>query len=381
MIFLIFILTIVTFQNNYSQERILPGIYNTELYFKDLENKRIALAINHSSLIENKLLIDTLIKKNFNIIKIFSPEHGFQGKEDAGKHINNDRYNDSIKIISLYGTKKKPSKEDLLDIDIIIFDIQDVGVRFYTYLSTLHYIMEACAENNKQLIILDRPNPNGFYIDGPVLEKKYQSFIGLHPVPLVYGMTIGEYAMMINGEGWLSNGLKCNLKVIKCRNYTHDSIYIPPVPPSPNLKNIHAILLYPTIGLFEGTIMSVGRGTQFPFEVLGHPQFKEKLFYFIPESLPGATNPLYKGKKCYGIDLRNEHFYKDKKLNINLIIEIYNNMKFKNNFFNDYFNYLAGTDKLAKQIMSSFSEDEIRKSWQNDIKNFMKIREKYLLYE
>jgi len=379
MFFLIFSLIILS-QNICSQERILPGIYSTEEYFDDLENKKIALVMNHSSLIENKLLVDTLMKKNFNVIKIFTPEHGFKGNEDAGKLIKNSKYNENIIIISLYGNKKKPSKEDLYDVDIVVFDIQDVGVRFYTYISTLHYIMEACAENNKKLIILDRPNPNGFYIDGPILEYKYKSFVGMHPVPIVYGMTIGEYALMINGEEWLTNKIKCNLKIVKCKNYTHDSIYIPPVPPSPNLKNIHSILLYPTIGLFEGTIMSVGRGTTLPFEIIGHPNFYDRSFCFIPQPTTGATNPPYKGRKCYGIDLRNCDFYKEKKLNITLIIEVYHKMK-QHNFFNEYFNLLAGTDKLKKQIMNGLNEEEIRKSWQNDIENFKKIREKYLLYK
>lgn len=380
MIFLFFYFIITTFHNTYSQEKILPGIYNTELYFSELNNKRLALVINHSSIIENKLLVDTLLNSNFRVIRIFTPEHGFKGIEDAGKNINNSKYKDSIDIVSLYGKKKKPVKEDLSDIDIVIFDIQDVGVRFYTYISTLHYIMEACAENNIPLIILDRPNPNGFYVDGPILEKKYKSFVGMHPVPIVYGMTIGEYALMINGEGWLSNGLKCNLKIVKCKNYTHDSIYVPPVPPSPNLRNIHSILLYPTLGLFEGTIMSVGRGTSFPFEVIGHPQYPIKTFSFVPKSTIGATNPLFEGKKCYGIDLRNTKFYLNKKINISLILETYNLMKSNKNFFNNYFNYLAGNEQLMQQITSGLSEEEIRKSWEQDLENFKKIRKKYLLY-
>ncbi len=371
---------IIHLQNIYCQNKILPGIYQTEEYFHLIKNKKIGLVVNHSSIINNTHLVDTLLSCNFKVVKIFSPEHGFTGKLDAGKHVKNEKLSSNIEIVSLYGKKKKPDKKDLEDIEIMIFDIQDVGVRFYTYISTLHYVMEVCAENNVPLILLDRPNPNGFYVDGPVLKTEYSSFVGLHPVPVVYGMTIGEFSLMINGEKWLSNNLICDLTIVKCKNYTHDSLYKLPVSPSPNLKSMQAIYLYPSLCFFEGTIMSIGRGTEFPFEVIGHPDYPDKNFYFIPKSMPGAKQPLYMGIKCYGIDLRNADFYKSKQINLSLLISTFKKMGSKNSFFNNYFKYLAGTNELYLQILNNLQENEIRKSWQKDIEKFKKIRQKYLLY-
>ena len=291
--------------NNKPYKSIQVGAEQTQKYLPLLKNKRIALVANQSSLINSTHLVDSLLALNINLVKIFSPEHGFRGNADAGEVVSdNIDGKTGIPVISMYGKNKKPQSENLKDVDIMVFDLQDVGVRFYTYISSLHYVMEACAGNNIPLIVLDRPNPNGFYIDGPVLEKEFTSFIGMHPVPIVYGMTIGEYAKMINGEKWLKNEVKCDLTVIKCENYTHNSLYKLPVKPSPNLPDITSVYLYPSLCLFEGTIMSVGRGTKFPFHCYGHPDFKIASFKFKPVSIPGAAkHPKYEGKTCNGINV------------------------------------------------------------------------------
>jgi uncharacterized protein YbbC (DUF1343 family) len=285
----------------------------------------------------------------------------------------------------LYQESKKPDKADLEDIDVVIFDIQDVGVRFYTFISTLHYIMEACAENKKSLIVLDRPNPNGFYVDGPVLEPEYRSFVGMHEVPLVYGMTIGEYATMINGEGWLNGGLKCDLTVIPCANYDHKSKYDLPVRPSPNLPTMNGIYLYPSLCLFEGTALSVGRGTDFPFEVFGHPDMQNCNFSFVPEPKLGAdTDPLLKDQVCMGVDLRylrDAGHDRPARIDLQWLIFAYNHFPDKSKFFNDYFEQLAGNAVLRKQIIMGLPEEEIRDTWKEDLEKFKLIREKYLLYQ
>ena len=351
-----------------------------------LKNKRVALVINHSSLVKKKHLVDTLLKRGVKVQKIFAPEHGFRGKADAGAHVKNSRDTKTgLPIISLYGTHKKPTKRDLEGIDLILFDIQDVGVRFYTYLSTLHYIMEAGAEQHIPVIILDRPNPNGNYIDGPVLQKKYRSFVGLHPVPVVYGMTIGEYAKMINGEKWLKSGVKVKLKVIPLTNYTHRSFYSLPVKPSPNLPNDRAIALYPSLAFFEGTVISAGRGTKKPFQLYGAPKYKVKKFSFIPKSRPGANYPKFKGRKCYGVDLSKVNIQKiraKQKLNLSYLQDAYGNYPDKKKFFlkNRFMDKLAGSDQLRLQIASGASEKTIRKSWEKDLEEFRHIRKKYLLY-
>ncbi len=364
-------------------EDVKVGAERTEIYFPLLTEKSIAIVANHTSLIKNTHLVDSLLNLGININKVFSPEHGFRGTADAGARIDNKTDKKTgLPIISLYGKNKKPKKEDLSDIDIVIFDIQDVGARFYTYISTMTYVLEACAENNIPVIILDRPNPNGFYVDGPVLEKKYKSFIGMHPVPVVHGMTIGEYAKMINEEGWLKDGIKCDLNIIKCLNYDHAKLYQLPVRPSPNLPCMNSIYLYPSLCFFEGTIISVGRGTNTPFELIGHPDFSDGDFTFTPKSFPGASlNPPYKNISCLGYYLKD--FFKDKdmnKIHLNLLIEMYDFFKDKNDFFNSYFDRLAGTSELRKQIIAGKSEEEIRKSWQKDIDRYKKIRKKYLLY-
>ncbi len=366
--------------------KIAPASEQPDLYLPLLKNKRIALVVNHSSLVGKGHLVDLLLKHGIKVQKIFAPEHGFRGKEDAGAHIKNSHdMQTGLPIISLYGKHKKPTKMDLKGIDLILFDIQDVGVRFYTYLSTLHYIMEAGAEQHIPLMVLDRPNPNGYYIDGPVLQKKYRSFVGLHPVPVVYGMTIGEYAKMINGEKWLKAGVEVQLTVIPLANYTHQSFYSLPVKPSPNLPNDRAVVLYPSLAFFEGTVISAGRGTKKPFQLYGAPKYEVKKFSFVPHSRPGANYPKFKGKRCYGVDLSR---IKIKKycpkgiLNLGYLQDAYVNYPDKKGFFlkNKFIDKLAGSDQLRKQILSGASEEIIRKSWEKDLEKFKKIRIKYLLY-
>lgn len=366
--------------------KITPAAERPELYLPLLKDKRIALVVNHSSLVKKRHLVDTLLKQGVKVQKIFAPEHGFRGEADAGAHIKNSRDTQTgLPIISLYGTHKKPTKADLKGIDLILFDIQDVGVRFYTYLSTLHYIMEAGMEQQLPVIVLDRPNPNGHYIDGPVLQKKYRSFVGLHPVPVVYGMTIGEYAKMINGEGWLKGGGKVQLSVIPLANYTHHSFYSLPVKPSPNLPNDRAIALYSSLAFFEGTVISAGRGTQKPFQLYGAPKYKIKKFSFVPRSRSGAKYPKFKSKRCYGVDLSKINISKNratKRLDLDYLQDAYANYPDKKSFFlkNRFIDSLAGSDQLRKQIVSGASEKEIRKSWERDLDRFKQIRKKYLLY-
>jgi len=360
------------------------GAERTDQYFPLLKGKRIAVVANQTSMIGKVHLVDCLIKAGFDVKKVFAPEHGFRGEAEAGQQFEN--YTDKqtgISVISLYGKDFKPHATDLNDVDIVIFDIQDVGVRFYTYISTMHYVMEACAENKKTFLVLDRPNPNGFYVDGPVLEKEFKSFIGMHPVPIVHGLTVAEYALMINGEGWLKNGVKCDLKYVTVDNYNHTYYYILPAKPSPNLPNMNAVYLYPSLGLFEGTMMSVGRGTEKPFQVVGHPELKSGTFTFTPQSVPETKDPLLKGQKCYGYDLSDfaELFIKNyKQLYLFWIMGAYENVASKDKFFNSTFDKLAGNAALKKQIMEGKSEEEIKKTWQPGLDNYKKIRRKYLLY-
>lgn len=365
----------------------IPAAHLSYKYVDYLKNKRVALVVNQSSTIHNRHLVDTLLSLGINIKKIFCPEHGFRGNLDAGEKVSSTVDSSTqLPLISLYGRNKKPSAKDLQDIDLVVFDIQDVGVRFYTYLSTLHYVMEACAENKVRLLVLDRPNPNGYYIDGPVMQKEHTSFVGLHPVPIVYGMTIGEYAQMINGEGWLANKAKCYLKVMKLEEYTHESRYTLPVKPSPNLADQDAITLYPSLCLFEGTVISVGRGTYEPFKMIGHPSLHPRYTYsFSPQSIEGMSKePPYLNQICYGLDLRsyvNDSTQNIKQLNISWLLEMYNAYPEKDKFFNPFFEKLVGTSSLRKQIMESKSEQEIRDSWNKELTEFKKVREKYLLYK
>ncbi|MCX6321945.1 MAG: DUF1343 domain-containing protein [Bacteroidia bacterium] len=362
----------------------IPGSYQIELYRDMIEGKSVAVVANQTSMVGQTHLVDNLLSIGIDIRVIFSPEHGFRNLADAGERIENGKDTETgISLISLYGTHLKPTTEDLAGIDIIIFDIQDVGARFYTYISTLHYILESCAENNVKCLVLDRPNPNGFYFDGNILDTAYSSFVGMHPVPIVHGMTMGEYAQMINGEGWLKGGVKCDLTVIKCKNYTHKTLYELPVKPSPNLPNQTSVYLYPSICFFEGTNVSLGRGTPFPFQVYGSPKLPDKGFSFTPESVPGAKNPPLLGVKCYGTDLRNaikNKLIPTSKLNLDWVIDAYRNYPEKDKFFTSYFDVLAGGPVLREQIQKGMTSKEIRATWKEALTKFAKIREKYLLY-
>ena len=365
---------------------VIPASERPDLYLPLLKGKRVALVVNHSSLVKRGHLVDFLLKNSVKVRKIFAPEHGFRGKADAGAHIKSSHdTRTNLPIVSLYGKHRKPTKQDLVGIDLIVFDIQDVGVRFYTYLSTLHYVMEAGAEYHIPVVVLDRPNPNGHYIDGPVLQKKYRSFVGLDPVPIVYGMTIGEYAKMLNGQGWLRGGVKAKLTVIPLANYTHSSFYSLPVKPSPNLPNDRSIAFYPSLAFFEGTVFSAGRGTKKPFELYGAPEYRIQKFSFVPRSRAGAKYPKFKGKRCWGVDLSSRSLNairREKELNLSYLLDAYRNYPDKRKFFlkNRFIDKLAGTSTLRKQAVSGVSESAIRKSWQKELNQFKQIRKKYLLY-
>jgi uncharacterized protein YbbC (DUF1343 family) len=367
---------------------ITTGAAQTELYLPKLQNKRVAIVTNASGLIGKKLLVDTLLKHKLKIVKIFGPEHGFRGTADAGEKVKSGKDPvTGVTIVSLYGSHKKPTKEDLNGIDIVLYDIQDVGVRFYTYISTMTYVMEACAENNKELIILDRPNPNGFYIDGPVMTDAYSSFLGMHHVPIVYGMTCGEYAQMVNGEGWLRNKGTCRLSVVPLKNYDRSKFVSGlPVKPSPNIPNDTAVLLYPSLGLFEGTIMSLGRGTAFPFQYIGNPYVEKSVFPFSfkPVSNAVSKKPKYQDTLCYGINtaVQFEDVLKSKKIQLDFLSLFYAQSKGKQAvFFDKNFNYHSGNADLQEQIVARKTTAEIRESWQEPLRNFKEIRKKYLIYE
>lgn len=361
------------------------GAQQTEDYLPLLKGKSAAVVAHPASLVNNTHLVDTLMKSGIKVKRIFAPEHGFRGSAEAGEKIENGiDAQTRIPVISLYGSNYKPRPEALKDIEVVLFDLQDVGARFYTYISTLHYVMEACAENKKQLIVLDRPNPNGYYVDGPVLEEKNKSFIGMHPVPIVHGMTIGEYARMINGEKWLANGGQCNLTVVPVKNYTHNDLYQLPVKPSPNLPNMSSVYMYPSLCLFEGTIVSVGRGTEKPFQQFGYPELVEGKHTFTPKPIKGASeNPLYNGTLCHGFEVSGygELYVKYyKKLYLFWIINLYKTSTVKDKFFNNYFNSLAGNETLKEQIIKGKSEEDIRSTWEPGLKKFKEIRKKYLIY-
>lgn len=364
----------------------VPAAERMGEYLSLIKGKRIAAVVNHTSVVAKTHLVDTLLKSGVNIVKILAPEHGFRGTASDGEKVNDGKdAATGLPIVSLYGQQKKPSPEMLADVDIVVFDIQDVGARFYTYISTLSYVMEACAENNVPLIVLDRPNPNGHYMDGPILQKEFASFIGMHEVPVVYGMTIGEYARMVNGEGWLSNGIKCELTVVPCAGYDHNTHYDLPVKPSPNLPNMTAIYLYPSLCFFEGTVVSIGRGTDKQFQVIGAPKSTVGDFSFTPVTKEGAVDPPQKGKLCRGFDLSGlpiDSLRRQKNINLNYLIDFYRQYPDKANFFlvTSHFDALAGSGELKKQIIEGKSSAEIRSSWQDDLKRFNAIRKKYLLY-
>ena len=360
---------------------IIVGAERTDIFLDIIKDKNLAIVANPSSLIGHTHLVDSLLSLNMNIKKVMSPEHGFRGNVGAGEHVKSGKDSKTgLAIISLYGSHKKPTAEDLSDIDILIFDLQDVGTRFYTYLSTLNLCMEACAENNVQLLILDRPNPNGHYVDGPILQKEFTSFVGMNPIPIVHGMTLGELGKMINGEYWLKDSLQCDLKVITVENYNHNTPYKLPVRPSPNLPNAKSIELYPSLCLFEGTIVSVGRGTEMPFQIYGYPEFKNYDFEFTPKPIIGAApHPKLEGKLCKGYDLRTDST-KINKIQLEWLIDAYNQLEKRDDFFISFFSKLAGTNQLQKQIEEGLNAKEIRDSWQTDLNTFKLLRKKYLLY-
>lgn len=370
----------------HSTKKIRTGAAQTSLYLPLLKGKRVGIVCNQTAEISGVLLVDSLKSLGIDIRAIFGPEHGFRGNADAGETVGN--YIDQqtgIPVISLYGAKQAPSAADLRNIDLIIFDIQDVGARFYTFTITMAKVMQACADEHIPLIILDRPNPNGNLVDGPILDPRFKSGVGAFPIPIAHGLTVGEFAEMVNGEGWLNKGVKCDLKIIKVANYTHEKEYILPVKPSPNLPNNLSIYLYPSLCLFEGTEMSEGRGTTFPFQVLGHPALKGKYsFHFTPVSIAGMSkNPPLENQECFGIDFRKENEEKWRKrtqLDIQLLLSIYQDFPDKAHFFNAFFNKLAGNDLLMKQIKEGKSEKEIRASWEPSLAQYKLMRKKYLLY-
>jgi len=371
-----------TFTGYATQNQILTGADQSDLYLYKLKGKNLALVVNQTSRIGEKHLVDFLLEKKMTIKRIFAPEHGFRGEAGAGELIANTKDPQTgIPIISLYGKNRKASADQLSGIDIVIFDIQDVGCRFYTYISTLHLMMEACAQNNITLLILDRPNPNGDYFDGPVLQPAFKSFVGMDPIPVVHGCTVAELAQMINGEGWLDKGIKVKLDIIKVANYTHSTMYDPPVKPSPNLPNYFAIRIYPSFCFFEATSVSVGRGTQFPFQVLGYPDPSFGRFSFTPQSIKGMElYPTQKNKKCFGQDFRG--LKEIPKFTLSYFIEWFNKFKNKDEFLTQIkgFNQLMGNDTVLALIREGKGETEIRNSWKIELANYGAIRKKYLLY-
>ena len=368
-----------------TDKELRVGAARIPVYLPFLQGKKVAVCANHTALVGGTHLVDTLHRLGVDLVKIFAPEHGFRGEAEAGATVSNGvDSRTGIPIVSLYGKHKKPTAEDLKGVEIVVFDIQDVGARFYTYISTLHYLMEAAAENNVKVLVLDRPNPNGHWVDGPVLDPACASFVGMDPIPVVHGMTIGEYALMLNGEKWLSNGVQCDLKIVNVERYDHALRYQLPVAPSPNLPSMEAVYLYPTLCLFEGTPLSVGRGTDKPFRLLGYPGCPEATIQFTPKSIPGtALHPPFENRPCDGFDLsefsrtvmKNNPF-----IHLDLLIEMYRNYPDKAHFFQPVFTKLAGTPRLQQQIEEGLSAAEIRASWQEELEKFKKTRKKYLLY-
>ncbi len=380
------ILLFCSILQTYSQPaKVQVGAESTQEYFPLLKGKRIAVMSNHTGMVGDEHLVDLLVKNKYDVVAIFSPEHGFRGNADAGEHISSSvDQKTGIPIRSLYdGDAGKPSKESMDLFDIMIIDIQDVGLRFYTYYITMAKLMDACAEYNKKMIILDRPNPNGHYVDGPILDMKYKSGVGWLPIPVVHGMTLGELALMINGEGWLPESRICDVTIVKCKNYTHQTLYQLPIAPSPNLPDMKAIYLYPSTCLFEATPVSLGRGTSFPFEVYGHPNMKGYTFSFTPRSIEGAKNPPQLNRLCYGVDLRNvpdEEIFKN-GFDLSYVIDAYENLNLDDHFFRPFFEKLVGVDYIRKMIIDGKSAQEIKEMWKGDVAKFKEQRTPYLLYE
>ncbi len=374
-----------TLTENNLEATIKMGAEVTAGYLPLLDGKRVAVLTNQTGMVGDEHLVDLLKRIEVNVVGIFSPEHGFRGTADAGEHVASSiDEKTGIPIWSLYdGKGGKPAAETMDKFDILVFDLQDVGLRFYTYYATMARMMDACAEHNKEMIVLDRPNPNGFYVDGPILDMKHKSGVGWLPIPVVHGMTLGELALMINGEKWLPNEGVCNLTVIPCEDYSRNMRYELPIAPSPNLPNIHSIYLYPSTCLFEGTVVSLGRGTSFPFEVYGHPDYTGSDFTFTPRSVSGAKNPPLLNQKCYGVDLRNvaDEYIWENGFDLSYVIDAYNNLNMGNKFFSSFFEKLVGVDYIRNMIMEGKSNEEIRAMWQDDVVKFEEQRTPYLLYE
>lgn len=378
------ILLFSTFIFAQNEAPVKVGAELTDIYFPFLQGKRVAVMTNQTGMAGNEHLVDMLVRYRINVAGIFSPEHGFRGTADAGEHVSSSvDEKTGISIWSLYGSGSgKPSVDQMKQFDVLLFDLQDVGLRFYTYYASMARLMDACAEHGKKMIVLDRPNPNGFYVDGPILDMKHKSGVGWLPIPVVHGMTLGELALMINGEKWLPQERICDLTVVPCENYTHQTRYELPIAPSPNLPNTHSIYLYPSTCLFEGTVMSLGRGTSFPFEVYGHPKYKGSDFSFTPRSVAGAKNPPLLNEKCYGVNLREvpDELIWENKFDLSYVIDAYNNLNMGEKFFTSFFEKLVGVDYIRKDIIAGKSAAEIRKKWSCDVESFKRQRKPYLLY-
>lgn len=381
---LLFCITLCTNAQKTNNSRIAVGAEQTSEYFPILKNKKIAVFSNHTGMIGNKHTVDVLLENKLNVVAIFSPEHGFRGDADAGEHVSSSVDSKTgVPILSLYdGKAGKPSEESMRKFDVLLVDIQDVGLRFYTYYISMVKLMDACAEYNRKMIILDRPNPNGHYVDGPILDMKYKSGVGWLPIPVVHGMTLGELALMVNGEKWLPASKECDVTVIKCKNYTHHSLYQLPVAPSPNLPNMKAIYLYPSTCYFEATPVSLGRGTSLPFQIYGHPNMRGYDYSFTPKSVPGAKNPPQLDKLCYGKDLSglSDKEIWEKGVDLSYVIDAYTNLNMGEHFFRPFFELLIGTDYVRKMIIQGKSADEIKAMWKDDVEKFKVQRKPYLLY-
>ena len=384
-ILFIVILAFITLHCQAKQSRVIVGAEQTNDYLPILKNKRIAVFSNHTGMVGNKHLLDVLLENKINVVAIFSPEHGFRGNADAGEHVSSSvDQKTGVPILSLYdGQLGKPSEDSMRKFDLLIVDIQDVGLRFYTYYASMVRLMDACAEYNRKMLILDRPNPNGHYVDGPILDMKYKSGVGWLPIPVVHGMTLGELALMVNGERWLPASRICDITVIKCKNYTHQTMYQLPIPPSPNLPNMKAVYLYPSICYFEATPVSLGRGTQLPFQVYGHPNMTGYNYSFTPQSTSGAKNPPQLGRLCHGVNLSelSEEEIRKKGVDLSYLVDAYRNLNMDDYFFRPFFERLIGTDYVRKMIEQGKDADEIKAMWKEDVEKFKVQRRPYLLYE
>ena len=375
----LFLSIFLIFSQCSTPQALQVGAERMDVYLPLLQNKRVALVVNQTSVVQSTHLVDTLLSKNVDIVKVLAPEHGFRGEAADGEHIDDGKDNKTgLPIISIYGKTKKPSPEMLSDVDVIIFDIQDVGVRFYTFISTMHYVMEAAAENGKEVVVLDRPNPNGMYVDGPVKEDSISSFVGMHPIPIVHGLTVGELANAINAEGWLANKIKAQLHVIPMLGWDHKDTYSLPIRPSPNLPNDNSITLYPSLGLFEGTVVSVGRGTDHPFEMIGHPDYAKGNYSFTPQPNEGSKYPPLQGKECVGLFFGNS--VHNHQFTLKYLLDFYKDLEQQSDFFKPYIRLLSGTSNLQEQIESGMTEEEIKASWQPRLNEYKALRKQYLLY-